>query len=86
VQISITTVFTQVEVLRKFVGTKKTLTTSSLTNSVLAVWRPGLIKIDVDGAEFDALQSGRSLFSERKANVLIETHSQAVALRYTCNC
>jgi hypothetical protein len=35
------------------------LTTSSLTNSVLAMWRSGLIQIDVDGAEFDALQSGR---------------------------
>ena len=34
-----------------------------------------LIKIDVDGSEFDVLQSGKTLFSEGKVEVLVETHS-----------
>jgi Methyltransferase FkbM domain len=35
----------------------------------------GLIKIDVDGFELDVLQSGKSLFSAGKVDLLVETHS-----------
>jgi|CXWL01.1.fsa_nt_gi hypothetical protein len=35
----------------------------------------GFIKIDVDGAEMDVLQSGERLFSQGKIDLLLETHS-----------
>ena len=36
----------------------------------------GFIKIDVDGAELDVLQSGESLLSSDRIDLLVETHSQ----------
>ena len=35
----------------------------------------GFIKIDVDGAEMDVFESGRTLLAEHKPMILLETHS-----------
>lgn len=40
--------------------------------------RPGFIKIDVDGGEATVLKSGRSLLSEARPLLLVETHSAAL--------
>jgi precorrin-6B methylase 2 len=37
--------------------------------------RPGFVKIDVDGDEFDVLQSGTKMMSKQAAHFLVETHS-----------
>jgi hypothetical protein len=37
--------------------------------------RPGFVKIDVDGAELDVLESGSNLLTGGKIDILIETHS-----------
>jgi Methyltransferase FkbM domain len=64
-----------VEVLRKFVGTKKDADDIELDQLDISCVVRGLIKIDVDGLELDVLQSGKSLFSEGKVDLLVETHS-----------
>lgn len=65
----------RVEVLRKFVGTKKDADHIEVDQLGISHVVRGLIKIDVDGSEFDVLQSGKTLFSEGKVDVLVETHS-----------
>jgi hypothetical protein len=55
-----------VEVLRKFVGTKKDADHVEVDQLGINHVVRGLIKIDVDGSEFDVLKSGKSLFSEGK--------------------
>jgi hypothetical protein len=65
----------RVEVLRKFVGTKKAADHIELDQLDISRAVRGLIKIDVDGFELDVLQSGNSLFSEGNVDVLVETHS-----------
>src|SRR5262245_35394647 len=49
----------RVEVLRKFVGTKKDADHIEVDQFGISHVVRGLIKIDVDGSEFDVLQSGR---------------------------
>jgi hypothetical protein len=65
----------RVEVLRKFVGTKKDARHVELDQLDVSREVGGLIKIDVDGLELDVLQTGKSLFSEGKVDLLVETHS-----------
>jgi predicted nicotinamide N-methyase len=36
---------------------------------------PGFVKIDIDGGEVDALQSGARLFREARPHVIVETHT-----------
>ena len=40
--------------------------------------RPGFVKIDVDGAELDVLESGSNLLTGGKMDILIETHSASL--------
>ena len=40
--------------------------------------RPGFVKIDVDGAELDVLESGSNLLTGGKLDILIETHSASL--------
>jgi hypothetical protein len=40
--------------------------------------RPGFVKIDVDGAELDVLESGSNLLTGEKLDILIETHSASL--------
>jgi hypothetical protein len=72
----------RVEVLRKFVGTTKDADHIEVDHLGVSHVVRGLIKIDVDGAEFDVLKSGKSLFSEGKVDLLVETHS--FELEKTC--
>ena len=65
----------RVEILRKFVSTKKDADHIEIDQLDLDRVVRGLIKIDVDGLELDVLQSGKSLFSEGNVDVLVETHS-----------
>lgn len=43
----------------------------------------GFIKIDVDGAEMDVLQSATNLLSEGKIDIVVETHSSALEIECT---
>ena len=43
--------------------------------------RPGFVKIDVDGAELDVLESGSNLLTGGKLDILIETHSASLEER-----
>jgi hypothetical protein len=65
----------RVEVLRKFVGTKKDADHIEIDQFDVSRAVRGLIKIAVDGLELHVLQSGKSLFSEGNVDVLVETHS-----------
>jgi SAM-dependent methyltransferase len=65
----------RVEVLKKFVGTKKDADHIELDQLDISRVVRGLIKVDVDGFEFDVLQSGKNLFSEGNVDLLVETHS-----------
>jgi Methyltransferase FkbM domain len=65
----------RVELFRKFVGTKKSADHIEIDQLGINLLVHGLIKIDVDGSEFDVLQSGKNLFSQGKVDVLVETHS-----------
>ena len=65
----------RVEVLRKFVGTKKDADHIELDQLDISRVVRGLIKIDVDALELDVLQSGKNLFSEGKVDLLMEKHS-----------
>jgi hypothetical protein len=66
----------RVEALTKFVGTKAAAAEYVEIDQLgISHALRGLIKIDVDGAELDVLQSGKQLFSEGRSDVLVETHS-----------
>jgi len=65
----------RVEILVKFAGTKRDVSYIELDQLDLNKSARGFIKIDVDGAEFDVLQSGKRLFAEGNVEVLVETHS-----------
>ena len=84
----------RVETLTKFVGTKVDTEYVEVDQLGLSDVLRGLIKIDVDGFEFDVLKSGTQLFSEGKSDILVETHSPELerdciewlkTRGYTCN-
>ncbi len=84
----------RVETLTKFVGTKIGTDYVEVDQLGLSDVLRGLIKIDVDGVEFDVLKSGTHLFSEGKSDILVETHSPELerdciewlkTRGYTCN-
>jgi precorrin-6B methylase 2 len=72
----------RVEVLEKFAGTKGGTDYIEIDQLGINHSVRGLIKIDVDGFEFDVLQSGKKLFSEGNSEVIVETHS--LELEQTC--
>ncbi len=69
--------------LRLFVGTRGNASLRPLDALPVDRNSPGFIKIDVDGAEMDVLQSGKELLAARQSSVLVETHSPE--LEVDCN-
>jgi precorrin-6B methylase 2 len=65
----------RVEVLTKFVGTKRDPGYVEIDQLGLNQSACGFIKIDVDGSELDVLQSGKKVLSEGNVELLVETHS-----------
>lgn len=65
----------QVAVVKKFVGTSAREDYLALDDLDVDLDKQGFVKIDVDGAEFDVLDSGRKILSRGKLDMLIETHS-----------
>jgi hypothetical protein len=67
-----------IDIVQKFVSTA--VHTDTIALDCLGVDRtcPGLVKIDVDGAEMDVLRSGPALLKSGAATLLIETHSKVL--------
>lgn len=66
------------EITAHYVG--RAAATNVVTLDTLARGREGagFVKIDVDGAEIDVLESGRALLADKRASFLVETHSAAL--------
>jgi hypothetical protein len=69
---------TPIEIVQTYVGTASRADAMPLNHLDVDRTCPGLIKIDVDGAEMDVLRSGLGLLKSRVATLLIETHSKAL--------
>ena len=72
----------RIQVLSSLVGTAAKQTYATLDSLDVDRDKPGFIKIDVDGAECDVLDSGARLLSKADVCLLVETHSQELELGY----
>jgi precorrin-6B methylase 2 len=59
-----------------FAGTSPAPSSLAIDDLALDPNKPGLLKIDVDGAEVDVLESARRLLTAGHPDVLVEVHSQ----------
>jgi hypothetical protein len=71
-----------IDVVLKRVGTEGRPDTVPLDSLAVDRACPGLVKIDVDGAEMDVLRSGLGLLKSGAATLLVETHSKS--LEHAC--
>lgn len=83
----------RIEVLEKLAGSGEGANYVPLDALDVDRTAPGFLKIDVDGAELDVLQSGSDLLSQADVELLVETHSLQLerdclsylaGLGYTC--
>jgi len=66
------------DVTARYVGTAAATNVVSLDTLARRRQGAGFVKIDVDGAEVDVLESGRALLADKRASFLVETHSAAL--------
>jgi len=69
----------RISIIDKFVGLGDELTVA-LDSLDVDVNLPGFIKIDVDGAEIDVINSGLELLGKGKVDIILETHSKALEI------
>jgi hypothetical protein len=67
-----------IEIVPNCVGTESLANAIPLEHLGVDYTFPGLIKIDVDGAEMDVLRSGLGFLKGGAATLLVETHSKAL--------
>jgi FkbM family methyltransferase len=56
--------------------------TETLDSIVASRSPPDLLKIDIEGAEIDALRGASRLIAEKRPVLLVEVHSQEIAVQY----
>jgi len=63
----------QIEIVQAFIGSKPDQL--SLDKAVESSFVPDFVKMDIEGAEVDALRGAENLLKTRKPSMIIETHS-----------
>jgi FkbM family methyltransferase len=58
------------------------VTTTTLDREIKTRPVPDLLKIDVEGSEIEVLGGGRNLFATKRPTLLVEIHSDELAVRY----
>ncbi len=64
----------KIQTIQTFVGKIDTESHTTLDTAARKLFIPDFIKLDIEGAEADALEGGAEILSTRKPNMIIEVH------------